>query len=94
MSATGMLHVAQVCFFLDPQGREPEQLLEDWRSLESRLDLAFCAVDMAHVLPNEEITREAVAEARSILTEIGGVALLERLDAATSASTPAQASSS
>lgn len=71
-----------------------ERALEDWRSLESRLDLAFCAVDMAHVLPNEEITREAVAEARSILTEIGGVALLERLDAATSASTPAQASSS
>jgi glycosyltransferase involved in cell wall biosynthesis len=28
-----MLHVAQVSFFLDPQGREPEQLLRDWPSL-------------------------------------------------------------
>lgn len=28
-----MLHVAQVSFYLDPQGREPEQLLEDWPSL-------------------------------------------------------------
>lgn len=28
-----MLHVAQVSFFLDPQGREPEQLLHDWQSL-------------------------------------------------------------
>jgi len=49
---------------------------------------------MAHVLPDEEITREAVTEARSILTEIGGVALLERLEAATSASMPAPAVSS
>lgn len=28
-----MLHVAQVSFFLDPQGREPEQMLHDWPSL-------------------------------------------------------------
>ena len=28
-----MLHVAQVSFFLDPRGREPEQLLHDWPSL-------------------------------------------------------------
>jgi glycosyltransferase involved in cell wall biosynthesis len=26
-------HVAQVSFFLDPQGRAPEQMLEDWPSL-------------------------------------------------------------
>jgi hypothetical protein len=68
--------------------------LEDWRALECRLDLAFCAVDMAHVLADEEITRGAVTEARSILTEIGGITLLERLEAATGASTPAPASSS
>lgn len=28
-----MLHAAQISFFLDPQGREPEQLLHDWPSL-------------------------------------------------------------
>ncbi|HET7204620.1 MAG TPA: glycosyltransferase family 4 protein [Steroidobacteraceae bacterium] len=28
-----MPHVAQVSFFLDPQGRGPEQMLEDWPSL-------------------------------------------------------------
>lgn len=28
-----MLHVAQISFYLDPQGREPEQLLRDWPSL-------------------------------------------------------------
>jgi tetratricopeptide (TPR) repeat protein len=71
-----------------------ERALEDWRALECRLDLAFCAVDMAHVLADEEVTREAVTEARSILIEIGGVTLLERLEAATDASTPAPASSS
>jgi class 3 adenylate cyclase/tetratricopeptide (TPR) repeat protein len=71
-----------------------ERALEDWRTLECRLDLAFCAVDMAHVLPDEEITRQAATEARALLTEIGGITLLERLEAATSASTPASASSS
>jgi class 3 adenylate cyclase/tetratricopeptide (TPR) repeat protein len=50
-----------------------ERALEAWRSLESRLDLAFCAVDMAHVLADEDVTHEAVTEARSILTDIGGV---------------------
>src|SRR5690348_13279588 len=28
-----MLHVAQISFFVDPQGRAPEQLLADWHSL-------------------------------------------------------------
>jgi glycosyltransferase involved in cell wall biosynthesis len=28
-----LLHVAQISFFLDPQGRDPEQLLHDWPSL-------------------------------------------------------------
>ncbi len=49
---------------------------------------------MAHVLPEEETTREAVEEARAFLTEIGAAALLERLEAATRASTPAPAPSS
>ncbi len=71
-----------------------QRALEDWRALECRLDLAFCAVDMAHVLPDEEITREAATEARAILNEIGGITLLERLEVATSASTPAPAASS
>ncbi|MBA3737598.1 MAG: AAA family ATPase [Actinobacteria bacterium] len=71
-----------------------DRALEAWRALESRLDLAFCTIDMAHVLPEEETTREAVEEARAFLTEIGAAALLERLDAATRASTPAPAPSS
>ncbi len=32
-AATGALHVAQLSFFLDPQRREPRQLLRDWPSL-------------------------------------------------------------
>jgi glycosyltransferase involved in cell wall biosynthesis len=32
-AATAALHVAQVSFFLDPQRREPRQLLEAWPSL-------------------------------------------------------------
>ena len=31
--ATTALHVAQVSFFVDPQGREPRALLEAWPSL-------------------------------------------------------------
>ena len=28
-----MLRVTQISFFVDPEGRPPEQLLHDWRSL-------------------------------------------------------------
>lgn len=38
-----MLHVAQVSFFLDPQGREPEQLLHDWPSLVDVAEAAAAA---------------------------------------------------
>jgi hypothetical protein len=67
-----------------------ERALGSWRSLESRLDLAFCAVDMAHVLPDEDATHDAIRESEAFLKEIGAVALLERLRA----TAPAPASSS
>ncbi|HEY0938964.1 MAG TPA: glycosyltransferase family 4 protein [Steroidobacter sp.] len=38
-----MLHVAQVSFFLDPRGREPEQLLQDWPSLVDVAEAASAA---------------------------------------------------
>lgn len=38
-----MLHVAQISFFLDPQGREPEQLLHDWPSLVDVAEAASAA---------------------------------------------------
>jgi glycosyltransferase involved in cell wall biosynthesis len=38
-----MLHVAQVSFFLDPRGREPEQLLDDWPSLVDVAEAASAA---------------------------------------------------
>lgn len=38
-----MLHVAQVSFFVDPQGREPEQLLHDWPSLVDVAEAASAA---------------------------------------------------
>jgi hypothetical protein len=63
-------------------------------STATPLDLACCAIDMATVLPDEEVTREAVAEARSFLEGIGAVSLLERLDAVERASSPAGTGSS
>ena len=38
-----MLHVAHVSFFLDPRGREPEQLLDDWPSLVDVAEAASAA---------------------------------------------------
>ena len=37
---------------------------------------------MAHVLPDEELTIETLAENTAFLTEIGAVSLLERIAAA------------
>jgi class 3 adenylate cyclase/tetratricopeptide (TPR) repeat protein len=71
-----------------------ERALGAWRALDARLDLAFCAVDMARVLPNEDLTLEAVRESEAFLEEIGAVALLERLRAVRSSPTPAPAASS
>jgi class 3 adenylate cyclase/tetratricopeptide (TPR) repeat protein len=59
-----------------------ERALDEWRALETRLDQAFCAADMAHVLPDEELTSEALAESTAFLTEIGAVSLLERIESA------------
>ena len=59
-----------------------ERALGEWRTLDSRLDQAFCAADMAHVLPDEELTNAALAESTAFLTEIGAVSLLERIEAA------------
>ena len=59
-----------------------ERALGEWRALAARLDLAFCAADMAHVLPDEELTTEALAESTAFLTEIGAVSLLERIESA------------
>jgi hypothetical protein len=59
-----------------------ERALGEWRALETRLDLAFCAADMAHVLPDEELTNEALAESTAFLKEIGAVSHLERIEAA------------
>ncbi len=53
--------------------------IDAWRALECSFDRACCAIDMAAVLPDDEGTREIVAESRAFLTGIGAVALLERL---------------
>lgn len=37
------MHVAQVSFYLDPQGREPSQLLQDWWSLADVAEAAAAA---------------------------------------------------
>jgi class 3 adenylate cyclase/predicted ATPase len=59
-----------------------ERALSEWRALGTPLDQAFCAADMAHVLPDEELTTEALAESTAFLTEIGAVSLLERIESA------------
>jgi tetratricopeptide (TPR) repeat protein len=59
-----------------------ERALSDWRALDTPLDLAFCAADMAHVLPDKELTTEALAESTAFLTGIGAVSLLERIESA------------
>ena len=59
-----------------------ERALGEWRALDTRLDQAFCAADMAHVLPDEELTTEALAESTAFLTGIGAVSLLERIESA------------
>jgi hypothetical protein len=55
--------------------------IDAWRTLECTFDRACCAIDMAAVLPDEELTRETTPEARAFLTEIGARSLLQRLDA-------------
>jgi hypothetical protein len=68
--------------------------IEAWRALDAQLDLACCAIDMATVLPDEDATSDAVAEARTFLEGIGAVSLLERLDAAERAWSPTSTASS
>ena len=57
-----------------------ERALGEWRALGARLDQAFCAADMAHVLPDEELTTDALAESTAFLREIGAASLLERIE--------------
>ena len=59
-----------------------ERALSEWQALDTPLDHAFCAADMAHVLPDEELTTEALAESTPFLTGIGAVSLLERIESA------------
>jgi hypothetical protein len=59
-----------------------ERALSEWRALDTPLDQAFCAADMAHVLPDEELTTEALAKSTAFLKEVGAVSLLERIDSA------------
>ena len=59
-----------------------ERALGDWRALGAPLDQAFCAADMAHVLPDEELTTEALAESTAFLTGIGAESLLGRIESA------------
>jgi class 3 adenylate cyclase/tetratricopeptide (TPR) repeat protein len=66
-----------------------ERAIEAWRALGCRLDLAFTAIAMAHVLPDEESTQDAVEEARGILADIGAVTLVAKLDQLPRASVPA-----
>ena len=61
-----------------------ERALSDWRALGAPLDQAFCAADMAHVLPDEELTNDALAESTAFLAGIGAVSLLERIESARS----------
>jgi hypothetical protein len=62
-----------------------ERAIDAWTTLRSPLDLAFAAIGMAHVLPDEDATRDAVDQARRTLVEIGAVTLLGELDSLTGA---------
>ena len=59
-----MLHVAQVSFFVDPQGRGPEQLLHDWPSLVDVAEAASEAGVRVSVIQacaqNKQLTRNGV----------------------------------
>ena len=59
-----MLHVAQISFFLDPLGREPEQLLHDWPSLVDVAEAAAVAGARVTVVQacarTHQLTREGV----------------------------------
>jgi class 3 adenylate cyclase/tetratricopeptide (TPR) repeat protein len=62
-----------------------ERAIDAWTTLGSPLDLAFTAIGMAHVLPAEDATRDAVDRARETLAEMGAVTLLAELDSLTGA---------
>jgi glycosyltransferase involved in cell wall biosynthesis len=59
-----VLHVAQISFFLDPQGREPGQLLHDWPSLVDVAEAASGAGVRVSVIQacarRERLTRNGV----------------------------------
>jgi glycosyltransferase involved in cell wall biosynthesis len=43
MDGRPKLHIAQISFFTDPQGRKPERLLHDWPTLVDVAEAASCA---------------------------------------------------
>ncbi len=71
-----------------------DRAIEAWVALQAPLDHAMCAIDMAVVVPDEEVTHETVRDARAFLTSIGAAALLERLDEIAPATTTAVSSAS
>ncbi len=58
------MHVAQVGFFLDPEGRDPAALIRDWPSIVDVAEAAVSAVDRVTVLQacahQEDFARNAV----------------------------------
>jgi class 3 adenylate cyclase/predicted ATPase len=59
--------------------------IEAWRSLDSPLDLAFCALDRAFLRGARSAPEGEDDEAREILSRIGATPLLARLDLAAAA---------
>ena len=59
-----MVHVVQVSFFVDPQGRGPEQLLHDWPSLADVAEAASAAGARVSVIQacseRRQLTRDGV----------------------------------
>ncbi len=53
-----MLHVAQVSFFNDPRGRQPEELLEAWPSLGDVAECATCSSLKVSVIQASTHVRE------------------------------------
>jgi hypothetical protein len=65
------------------------EALARWRESGLRFDLALTGLSMVHALGTDHPeVREAAAEAREILTQLGAAPLLAQLDAAEAAAPP------
>ncbi len=60
--------------------------IERWRVLESVLDLALCELDLVLLLGSDHPDATVAKEARDILTQIGAMPFLQRLNEATGSS--------